>query len=81
MVVEIENSEWTPINQLELGKRYRQLFLIDDVQKTSRMISKNQVPFAKMRLRDISGNITGTVFGGIDLRPGQYVKMTLDVEL
>lgn len=73
---------YEPISSFVVGKSYKQVFLIDKVLSGGKMISSNGVPFIKISLKDITGEISGVIWGAVEnLCDGTYAKLLIDVKI
>lgn len=74
------DETYVPIAKLEIGKTYRQIFLIESLTSGKNMVAANGVAFTCVTLRDISGEIEGKIWGQIpDLSEGVFAMMTIVV--
>lgn len=74
------DETYVPIAKLEVGKTYRQLFLVENVTSGDNMVTAQGVAFMCVTLRDVSGEIEGKVWGYVDgLEDGVYALMTITV--
>jgi hypothetical protein len=76
------NTEtYVPIKDLKVG-RYRQIFLVQKVTQNEAMVTATGNRFARVTLRDITGEIEGVVWNyDSTLVEGQYYRMALELKL
>lgn len=72
---------YIPISNFEHGSTYTQLFMVSGVEFNSRMKTESGIGFARVRLKDVSGEIEGVVWGyESNLSEGDFVVMTIAVK-
>ncbi len=72
-----------PISSLEHGKTYEQVFLVASIIYNSKMKTGQGKAFARVTLKDVTGEIEGVVWGyeGDGLVEGGYVIMKMETKL
>ena len=74
------NSEtYVPIKDVGVG-RYDHIFLISKVTHNDAMVTAGGKRFARITLRDITGEIEGVVWNYTNLIEGQYYRIALEVK-
>lgn len=72
---------YTPISNFEHGSQYSQLFMISQVESNDRMKTDSGIPFARVRLKDVSGEIEGVIWGYEGtLQEGSFAIITISVK-
>jgi hypothetical protein len=78
-------ESYISISGLEHGKTYEQTFLIAAVTFNSKMKTAQGKAFARVTLKDVTGEIGGVVWGydgeGLELRESSYVTMKMEAKL
>jgi len=70
------------ISSLEHGKTYEQVFLIAAIESNSKMKTAQGKAFARVTLKDVTGEISGVVWGyDGELEEGSYAAMKLETKL
>lgn len=73
---------YTPISTLEAGQTYEQTFLVAAISHNDRMKTAGGKTFARVTLRDVTGEIEGAIWGYADnLSEGQYANIRLETKL
>lgn len=77
----VSNDEtYVPIAKLEIGKTYRQIFLVESLTAGENMVTNNGVAYSSVTLRDISGEIEGKIWGQVEgLEEGCYALITITI--
>lgn len=77
------NAEtYVPIGSLEAGQTYEQTFMVGSISHNERMKTTNGKSFARVVLKDITGEIEGAIWGYDDsLIEGQYAVIRLETKL
>jgi hypothetical protein len=72
-------ESYVSISNLEHGKVYDQVFLIANVVHNSKMKTKQGKSFARVTLKDVTGELTGNIWGYQDeLEEGGYAKLKIE---
>jgi len=71
-----------PISGLEHGKTYEQVFLVAAIEHNSKMKTTQGKAFARVTLKDVTGEISGVVWGyDGELEEGGYATIRIDTKL
>jgi hypothetical protein len=74
------DETYVPIAKLQIGKTYRQIFLIESITSGDNMVTAKGDAFTCVTLRDISGNIEGKIWGKVPgLVEGMFAMMTIAI--
>lgn len=75
------NTEtYVPIKNLRAG-HYNQVFLVQKITHTDTMVTATNSRFARVVLKDLTGEIEGVVWNYAPLIEGQYYRMSIDIKL
>lgn len=77
------NAEsYIPIGSLQVDKTYTQTFLVAEVVHSSKMRTKTGTAYARVTLRDMSGEIAGVIWNyDNNLTEGDYYAIKLETKL
>lgn len=78
--VELYNDTYIAIKDLKVGK-YRQTFLVQKITNNESMVTANGSHFARIVLKDLTGEIEGVVWNYVPLHEGQYYQMSVDLKV
>jgi hypothetical protein len=76
---EFSSDNYIPIRQIKIGNTYSQIFYVSNVDYDPRMVSRRaQSTFARITLKDTTGEITGTVWDYDEsLRSGIFINASI----
>ena len=78
----LNGEAYTPIGNLEAGQTYEQTFMVGSITYHARMKTTNGKSFARVVLKDVTGEIEGVLWGYDDsLVEGQYAVMKIETKL
>lgn len=79
----LKDESYTPISSIEGNKTYRQIFLVSEVVYNDKMRTTQGKSFARITLKDITGEINGTVwdYGTGLLNGGDYVILEIETKM
>lgn len=79
----LKDESYIPVSDLEHSKVYRQIFLVGEVTHNEKMRTVQGKTFARVTLKDITGEISGVIWEFKDdvLREGDYVEIELETKL
>lgn len=78
----MSDESYVAISSLEHGKTYEQVFLVAEITHNSKMRTQQGKPFARVTLKDVTGQISGVVweYDG-ELEEGGYAMFKLETKL
>lgn len=77
---DMNTETYVPIKDLQVG-RYRQVFLVQKITQNDAMVTATGSHFARVILKDITGEIEGVVWNCASLIEGQYYQMGIECKL
>ena len=74
---------YIPVSSLEHGKTYEQVFLVSEITHNSKMRTKQGQAFARVTLRDVTGELHGVVwdYDCNKLTEGSYYRLKIETKL
>lgn len=79
-VIDMNTDAHVPIKDLKTG-RHCQIFLVQKITQNDAMVTASGSRFARIILRDVTGEIEGVVWNYVPLREGQYYRMDVECKL
>lgn len=75
-------ESYISISSLEEGKTYEQIFLVASVVHNSNMTTRRGESFAKVILKDVTGELVGNIWGYNDeLEEGSYARLKIETKI